>query len=169
MKLMPPTYALLLMLWTYCAGAQAVERLACSTAAFQRCAMRLWWSLTSNTLQHPLYRLHAPMLAPRDCCKVKRPGKVLHDTAIAYPLHSYPTTQHQPTNESNTILQLTPVLSHRTPSLWYSECICERCVLTTPKTVPKCQLVCIIFNFWSPRSTPILERCTFCSVWDLLT
>lgn len=91
----------------------SVERLACSTAAFQRCAMRLWLSLTSNTLQHPLYRLHAPMLAPRDCCKVKRPGKVIHDTAIAYPPPSYPTTQHQPTNESNTILQLTPVLSHK--------------------------------------------------------
>lgn len=163
---MPPTYALLLMLWTYCAGA-----LLSGTVGMQHCSVpkMCYEALTSNTLQHPLYRLHAPMLAPRDCCKVKRPGKVLHDTAIAYPLHSYPTTQHQPTNESNTILQLTPVLSHRSPSLWYSECICERCVLTTPKTVPKCQLVCIIWNFWSPRSTPILERCTFCSVWDLLT
>ena len=137
----------------------SVERLACSTAAFQRCAMMLWLSLTSNTLQHPLYRLHAPMLAPRDCCKVKRPGKVLHDTAIAYPLHSYPTTQHQPTNESNTILQLTPVLSHRSPSLWYSECICEHCVLTTPKNSPEMPaFLRIIWNFRSLKATILTSQ-----------
>ena len=96
----------LFMLWTYCAGAQAERWQHCSVP---RCVQRrwvLWLSLTSNTLQHPSYRLHAPMLAPRDC-KVKRPGKVL-DISIAYPPNHTSTqlpNHSTPTNESNTILQ----------------------------------------------------------------